>query len=136
MTGYPNTEAAVLAWAKAATGFRGFTEIPSTWNQDPANALKDLPCVLVERPPGGYHPSDFESRPQIDVTVFLARTDGRAAVWAAVAKLEGALDSMTPGIGAVSIDEVTVPSGFGILAYDNPNVRRAVGTLELTVRPA
>lgn len=132
---FPNTEEAVLAWAKAATGFRGYTEIPNTWNTQPARALENVPCVVVERPPGGYHPSDFESAPQIDVTVFLPVASGRTAVWAAVQKLEAAIPSMMPGIGNVGIDDVSVPSGFGILPYDNPNVRRAVGTLQLVVRP-
>ncbi|PCN48022.1 hypothetical protein Csp2054_09110 [Curtobacterium sp. 'Ferrero'] len=115
---WPNVERLLLTYLKQETGVTVYTETPS-------NLETRVPAVVVERIPGGFG-EDYEKTFVVDVTAFAAT---RGAVWDLVQKLEVAM------VRCPLFDEVREPDSFGMVAYSNPALRRAVGTYELDARP-
>jgi hypothetical protein len=134
---FPNTEKLVRAWIAAWLVERGFlydvwTELPDGWEDD--DVANPVPLVLVERITSSGNSDDsptfYDGRSYIDVTVF---TRTRAELWPIVQTLEVCMLAL-PNSTTPSIDSIGNPQVFGEVPYDNPALRRAIATYDLTAR--
>lgn len=115
---WPNVERVLVAWLSAECGVPVYTETPT-------DLEKKVPCIVVERVPGGAG-RDFEKTFIADVTVFASTRPG---VWALVQQAEPAM------VRCQGFDEVRENDAFGNVPYSNPALRRAIATYELDARP-
>jgi len=123
---WPNVEKLLVAWLKDKCGVTVYTELPSTLDSV-------VPCLQVDRFPGG-HGEVYDKAFNVDVTAWGAT---RADVWPLVQKVEVAMMQLNSnGNDTGFIDEVVELNSFGDVSYADLNVRRAVGTYQLTARPA
>lgn len=120
---WPDSERTVAAWLDAGVTADVVTELdPAGWTP---------PVVLVERTPGGSTGTGIDHTPLIDITVYAAT---RAALWPLVQQIETRMHAL-PGDGTVMVDDIDQRTEFGVVPYGNDQIRRAVGSYELTVRP-
>lgn len=115
---WPNVERVLLTYLKQETGAVTYTETPT-------DLAAKVPCIVVERVPGGFG-RDYEKTFTVDLTVFGAT---RGAVWDLVQQVEVAM------VTCPLFDDVRESDSFGNVAYSNTALRRAVGTYELDARP-
>jgi hypothetical protein len=121
---FPDVEAALIAWLSDRLDVSVYSELPDDFDAPFA------PCLLVNRIPAGGTGSEYESTPTVEVTVFhLTRTD----LWPLVQQTEIAIRAL-PGRGVSMIDQIMWPQEFGVVAYNNRKLRRAVATLNLVTR--
>jgi len=122
---WPNAEKLVTSWLSDQCGVSVYTETPSTLDSV-------VPCLQVDRFPGGQG-REYEKAFNVDVTAW-GKT--RVDVWALVQKAEVAMMLLNSAGNANGyIDEVVELNSFGDVSYADLNVRRAVGTYQLTARP-
>jgi hypothetical protein len=121
---WPNVEKLLVAWLKSKCGVAVYTETPS-------NLGAVVPCLQVDRLPGGPGQA-FSKTFTVDVTAWGAN---RPAVWALVQSAEVAMVQLIANGAGGFIDDVSETNSFGNVDYSDLNVRRAIGTYELTARP-
>lgn len=128
---FPDAEALLIGFVSEVLDVPVHNETPDSWLIDPAQRIDDVPAAIVERIPGAGIGREFESTPTVEITL-VAPT--RNDLWDLLVRpLERALPGLPQRRGLV--DDVTVTQTFGVVPYANRSVRRAVGRVQLTLRP-
>lgn len=99
------------------------SELDTQWTE---GVTRDLGRVgLVEQPPGQAGAANYDRVAPVQVTLF---ANSRGDLWSFVQEVEVALWQLE------GVDEIEV-GAFGVIPYNNPGVRRAVGNHRVTTRP-
>lgn len=125
---FPNTEAAMVAFVEHVfPQLSVYTEIPDDFDDE------NIPAALVTQPPGGagFETEEYETAATVDVEFYAAT---RAEVWDLVQDFTTALPTLVSW-GDVALDEVRLSNRFGIQPYENPRMRRGMGSVDLVARP-
>lgn len=124
---FPDTEAAIRAHVEHVfPELSVYSELPDDFD------VEHLPAALVTQPPGGggFATEEYEDAGTVDVE-FYAGT--RAEVWELIRTYKTALPELH-GWGNVAIDEIRMSQRFGIQNYDNPRIRRGLGSIDVLTR--
>lgn len=120
---WANLERLVLAWLQARADATGYTEVPT----DAA-----LPRFTIEQS-GGRGSGWIDKAVDVEVK---AIAETRAQMWALAGRLDSAMrDLASNGNGEGYVDDVEETFAFTPDPHPNSDLRRAIATYTLTVRP-